>query len=149
MNTSSLIKEIFTDIETGKFEKANALLADDFRAVLLGKEVNRLMYISAYRSLLQGMPDLKIDVQNIRTSDGKVTARLKVCGTNSHAIPALMKGWHEIPATNKRVDGLIADLEIILKDEKIEKIRNAQHTRGFFTSLLENLDTDYKKYRDN
>ena len=63
MNTSSLIKEIFTDIETGKFEKANALLADDFRAVLLGKEVNRLMYISAYRSLLQGMPDLKIDVQ--------------------------------------------------------------------------------------
>ena len=60
-----------------------------------------------------------------------------------------MKGWHEIPATNKRVDGLIADLEIILKDEKIEKIRNAQHTRGFFTSLLENLDTDYKKYRDN
>ena len=149
MNTNILIKEVFTDIETGKFEKANALLADDFRAVLLGKEVNRPMYLSAYRSLLQGMPDLKLEVQNIRVSGGKATARLKVSGTNSHAIPALMKGWHEIPATNKRVDGLIADLEIILKDDKIEEIRNAQHTRGFFAGLLENLDTDYKKFRDN
>ena len=37
MNTNSLINEVFFDIETGKFERANAVLADDFRALLLGK----------------------------------------------------------------------------------------------------------------
>jgi hypothetical protein len=149
MNTNNLIKEIFTDIEAGKFDKANALLADNFRAVLLGKEVNRPIYMSAYRSLLQGMPDLKFDVLSVRSAGGRATATLKLSGTNSRAIPALMKGWHEMPATNTRIDGLITDLEIILKDDKIEEIRNAQHTRGLFASLLENLDMNYKKFRVN
>lgn len=149
MNANILIKEIFTDIESGKFAKANALLADNFRAVLLGKEVNRPIYMSAYRSLLQGIPDLKFNVVNVRSADGRATATIKVSGTNSHAIPSLMKGWHDIPATNKRVEGLIADIEITMKDDKIEEIRNVQHTRGLFASLLENLDMDYKKFREN
>jgi predicted ester cyclase len=145
MKTDNLVNEVFTDIEKGKFEKANALLADDFRAILLGKEVNRPMYLSAYRSLLQGIPDLKLDVQNVKTDGNKVTARLKVSGTNSHAIPALLKGWHEIPATNKKVEGLIMDMDITLKDGKIEEIRSVHNTRGLFIGLLENLGMDYKK----
>ena len=40
MNNNILINEIFTDIEAGKFEKANAILSDNFRRTLLGKEVN-------------------------------------------------------------------------------------------------------------
>jgi hypothetical protein len=55
MNTNELIAEVFTDIESGKFERANNMLADDFRALLLGKEVNRPIYISALRSLRQGI----------------------------------------------------------------------------------------------
>lgn len=149
MNTNSLINEVFTDIETGKFEKANAMLADNFKAKLLGKEVNRPIYISAYRSLLQGIPDLKLNVQHVRTEGGKVMAKLRISGTNSHSIPALMHGWHEIPATNKKIVGLITDLEITLKDDKIEEIRNVKNTRGLFVSLLENLGTDYKKFQAN
>jgi predicted ester cyclase len=149
MNTNNLISEVFTDIETGKFEQANGLLSDNFKGVLLGKEVNRPIYISAYRSLLKGIPDLKFNVQSVRTVGNKVTAKLKVSGTNSHAIPALMKGWHEIPATNKKVNGLIMDLEVTLKDDKIEEIRNTHNTRGLFVSLFENLGMDYKKYQEN
>ena len=75
--------------------------------------------------------------------------KLKVSGTNSHAIPALMKGWHEIPATHKKVDGLTMDLEIILKDDKIEEIRNANNAKGLFVSLLEHLGMDYRKLHEN
>ena len=149
MNTNSLITEVFTDMESGKFERANAILADDFRALLLGKEVNRPIYISAFRSLRQGIPDLKFTIQNVKKDGDKVTAKLKITGTNSHPIPALMKGWLEIPATNKRVDGLMADLEITLKDGKIEEIRNVKNTKGMFVSLLENLGLDYKKLQEN
>ncbi len=149
MNTNNLITEVFTDIETGKFEKASAILSDDFRALVLGKEVNRPIYISAYRSLLRGIPDLKFNVQNMKSDGNKVIAKLKVSGTNSHAIPALMHGGHEIPATNKKVEGLIMDLEITLKDDKIEEIRNAKNSRGLFIGLLEHLGMDYKKFQAN
>jgi predicted ester cyclase len=149
MNTNSLITEVFIDMESGKFEEANAFLADDFRALLMGKEVNRPIYISAFRSLRQGIPDLKFTIQNVKTNGDKVTAKVKITGTNSHAIPALMKGWHEIPATNKKVEGLMADLEITLKNGKIEEIRNVKNTRGMFVSLLENLGLDYKKFQEN
>jgi predicted ester cyclase len=149
MNSNNLISEVFTDIEKGKFERANAFLADDFRAVLLGKEVNRPIYLSAYRSLLQGIPDLKLHVQNVRSQNGKVLTRLKVSGTNSRPIPALMRGWHEIPATNKRVEELTMDLEITMNQDKIREIRNAPDTSGLFFSLLENLGADYTKFRTN
>ena len=94
MNTNELITEVFTDIESGKFEKANAMLADDFRALLLGKEVNRPIYISALRSLRQGIPDLKLTIQHVKANGNTVTAKVKITGTNSHSIPALLKGWH-------------------------------------------------------
>lgn len=149
MNTNNLISEVFTDIESGRFARANRLFADDFRGVLLGKEVNRPIYISAYRSLLQGIPDLKLHVQNVKAEGDKVITRLKVSGTNSHAIPALMKGWREIPATNKRVEDLTMDLVITFKDDKIEGIRNTHYSSGLFASLLENLGADYKKFQAN
>jgi hypothetical protein len=149
MNTKNLISEVFTDIEAGKFEKASSFLADSFRGMLLDKEVSRPIYISAYRALLQGFPDLHFTVQNVRTEGSKVSAQVKVTGTNTHAIPALMRGWQEIPATNKKIDGLILEMEMILLGNKIEDIRSPEHARGLFLGLLEKLGLDYKKYSAN
>ena len=149
MNTKNLISEVITDIEAGKFELASAFLADSFRGVLLGREVNRPIYISAYRSLLKGFPDLHFTVQNVRTEGNKVSAQVKVTGTNSQAIPALMHGWHEIPATNKKIDGLVMELEMTLRGDKIEEIRSSEPGRGLFVGLMEKLGLDYKKYSAN
>jgi hypothetical protein len=149
MDTKHLINEVFTDIETGKFEKASSFLADTFRGILLGKEVNRPIYISAYRSLLKGFPDLHFNIQNVRTEGSKISAQVKVTGTNTQAIPALMHGWREIPATNKKIDGLVMEMEMVLKDNKIEDIRSADHSSGLFVGLLEKLGLDYKKYSAN
>lgn len=149
MNTKQLVTEVFTDIEAGKFEKASGFLTDSFRGVLMGKEVNRPIYISAYRALLKGFPDLHFTVQNVRTNNSKVSVQLKVTGTNSHAIPALMHGWNEIPATNKKIDGLIMEMEMVLKEDKIEGIRSSEHSSGLFLGLLEKLGLDYRKYSAN
>ena len=149
MNTKNLISEVFTDIEAGKFERASSFLADSFRGVLLHKEVSRPIYISAYRALLQGFPDLHFTVQNVRTEGGKVSAQVKVTGTNTHPIPALMRGWREIPATNKRIDGLVMEMEMILLGNKIEDIRSPEENKGLFLGLLEKLGLDYRKYSAN
>jgi predicted ester cyclase len=150
MNTTkNVITEVFTDIEQGKFEQASAILSDNFKSNILGKEVNKLVYISSYRSLMKGFPDLKFDLQNIKTDGSKVTAKLKISGTNSHSIPALLKGWHEIPATNKKIDGLVTDIEVTLQGDKVEEIRNAGSDTGLFIRLLEKLGLDYKKLQEN
>ncbi|HEX3933601.1 MAG TPA: ester cyclase [Puia sp.] len=149
MNPRNLISEIFTDIESGKFEQASSFFADSFRGVVLGREVSRPIYISAYRALLKGFPDLHINIQNIRTEGSKVSVQLKVTGTNSNAIPGLIYGWHAIPATNKTIDGVIAELEMILKDGKIEDIRSPEQTKGLFGGLMNKLGLDYRKYSVN
>jgi len=147
MNNNILINETFIYIEAAKFEKANALLADNFRTTVLGKEVNKLVYISAFRSLLKGFPDLKLNFMSMQSEGAEATAKLKMSGTNSYAIPALVNAWHEIPATHRKIDGLIMDLEITVKDDKIEQIRDANNSKGLFASLLEHLGMDYKKLR--
>ncbi len=149
MNTKNLIDEVFTDIEQGKFEKASSFLADSFRGALLGREVNRPIYISAYRSLLKGFPDLHFIIQNVRTEGGKISAQVKVSGTNTQDIPALMHGWRKIPATNKKIDGLVMEMEMVLKGDKIEDIRSPEENKGIFFGLLEKLGLDYKKYSAN
>jgi|SRR5579863_1998102 len=144
MNYNILIHEIFIDFAAGKFDKANAFLADNFRTTILGKEMNKPAYISAFRCLLQGFPDLKLNFQSMRSEGPKATVKLKMSGTNSHAIPSLLNGWYEIPATHKKIDGLIMDLEITFKHDKIEQIRYANNTKGLFMNLLEHLEMDYK-----
>jgi predicted ester cyclase len=150
MNTNSkVVDEVFTDIETGMFDKASAILSENFKSNILGREVNKSVYLSTYRSLLKGIPDLKFKVEAVKTEDGMVTAKLRVTGTNSQPIPALMNGWHQIPATHKKVDGLVTDLEIRLRNDKIEEIRNAKNGKGLFLSLFDNLGVDYKKMQQN
>lgn len=149
MNSNNLVNEIFMDMENGKFDKANRLLSDNFKSKLLGKEVNKPVYISAYRSLLKGFSDLRLNIKGVKSDGTKATARLEMSGTNSQTIPALMNGWLEIPATHKKIDSLITDLEIILKDDKIEEIRNAGNAKGLFVSLLEQLGMDPKKLHEN
>ena len=149
MNTKNLISEVFTDIEAGKFEQASSFLADSFRGVLLNKEVSRPIYISAYRALLQGFPDLHFKVENVRTEGSKISAQVRVTGTNTHAIPALMRGWQEIPATNKKIDGFVLEMEMTLRGNKIEDIRSPEENKGLFLGLLEKLGLDYRKYSEN
>lgn len=149
MDNYKIINKVFADIENGKFDRANSILSDNFKATILGKEVNKPVYISAYRALLRGFPDLRLHIQQVKVNGNRARAKLKLTGTNSQKIPALMKGWREIPATFKKVDGLMADLEITLNSDQIEEIKNVDHSKGLFAGLIEKLGMDVRKLQEN
>lgn len=149
MNANNLVKEIFTDLELGHFEKASGLLSDNFRSTVLGKEVNRTVYISTYRALLQGIPDMTIKVSEVKASGDKLTAKVLMSGTNDRPIPSLMHGWQQIPATHKKLEGVIADLEFTVDGERIRQIKNRNQKEGMFYKLLESLGVDYQKVQKN
>jgi hypothetical protein len=147
MNVNILIHEVIIDLGSGRFEKANALLADNFRGTILDEDINKTVYISAFRCLLKGFPDLKLNFQGIRADGSRATVKLKMSGTHSRTLAALPDAWDEIPATYKKIDGLIMDLEITFKKNKIEQIKNAKNSNGMFAGLLQHLGQDYKKLR--
>lgn len=149
MNTINVVSEVFIDLQKGHFNRASDLLADDFHANILGQEVNKSMYISTYRSLLQGIPDMRFHVQDVSTEGEKIKVKVLLSGTNNRPIPALMRGWHQIPATHRKVEGLIAGLEVTVKDNKIEQIKSLGNEKGLFVNLLEHLGLDYKKLQEN
>ena len=148
MNTK-VINEVFTEIGAGKFDMAGSKLSDSFSATVLGKKISKTEYLHTYRSLLQGIPDLKLDLKDLKEDGTKVKARLTLSGTHSKSIPALMNGWHEITATGKKIDGLVSDLEITLKDDRIEEIRNVDANKGMLVGLLGKLGLDYTKLQVN
>ena len=149
MNSSTVLNEVFTDLQKGQFTKAGDLLADNFKATVLGKEVNKATYISTYKAILQGIPDMKLHVQDVKTEGDRVTAKVLISGTNSQPIPALMKGWHQIPATHKKVEGLAAGMEFTVHGDKIEQIKSQGNEKGLIVNLLDHLGLDYKKLQEN
>jgi predicted ester cyclase len=149
MNTSNVVNEVFTDLQKGQFNRAGDLLADNFHSTILGKAVDKSGYISTYRAILQGMPDMKFHVQDVRTEGGKITVKVSLSGTNNLPIPALMKGWRQIPATHKKIEGLVAGLEVTLNGDKIEEIKSQGQEKGLFINLLDHLGLDYRKLQEN
>lgn len=148
MNTK-VLNEVFNDLEVGKFDIAEKKLSDNFCAEILGRKLNKTEYLHAYRSLLMGIPDLKLNLKDIKSEGNKVKAKLAVSGTNSRPIPAVLNGWKDISATNKTLDGFVSDLEIIMKDDRIVEIRNIDNHKGMFVGLIGKLGLDYTKYQSN
>lgn len=145
----TIINDVFQALQEGKIQEAGECLAEDFTATLAGKKVNKTQYLQTYESLHQGIPDLKLDVADVKEQDSKLNARLAVSGTNTKPIPSIMHGWQDIKATGKRVDGFESDLEIIMKGDKIAEIRSVEANKGWLAGLLSKLGLDYTQYQTN
>lgn len=148
MNTK-VINEVFNALEAGKFEIAGNNLSDNFSTMLMEKKINKPQYLETYRSLLQGIPDLKLNIQDVTAVGGNVKAKLVLSGTHSKPIPAMKNAWLEVKPTGKKIDGLVSDLEIVMKDDRIEEIRNVGQNKGMMTGLLNKLGLDYTQFQVN
>lgn len=148
MNTK-IINEVFNSLETGKFDVAGTKMSENFCTTLAGNKVNKTEYLHAYKSILQGIPNLKLDLKDVRTEGPIVKARLTISGTHVRPFPAIMNGWQDIAATGRTIDGLVSDIEIVLKNDKIEEIRNADVNKGMVVDLLGKLGLDYHKFQSN
>jgi len=149
MTNTKIINEVFHALETGKFEMAGSKMSDNFSATLLNKKVNKSEYLHTYRSLLQGIPDLKLKLQDLTPVGDNVKVRLTLSGTHSSAIPSVMNGWKDITTTGKKIDGLTSDLEIVMKGDKIAEIRNVDATKGLLSGVLTQLGLDYSGVQVN
>ncbi len=148
MNTK-IINEVFNSLEIGKFDLAERKMSDSFSTTLVGNKVNKTEYLYAYKSLLQGIPDLKLNLKDVRLEGPVVKARLALSGTHVRPFPAIMDGWQDIAATGKSIDGYVSDIEIVLKNDKIEEIRNVDANKGMIVGLLGKLGLDYHKFQSN
>ena len=57
--------------------------------------------------------------------------------------------WNEITPTGKKIDGLIYDLAITLKNDRIEEVRTVDTNKGMMVGLLNKLGLDYSKFQAN
>lgn len=148
MNTK-IINEVFNSLESGKLDMAEKKMSQNFSSTLVGNKINKTEYLHTYKSLKQGIPDLKLDVRDVRTEGPVVKARVALSGTHIRPFPALMDGWRDIAATGKSLDGYFSDIEIVLKNDKIEEIRSVDVNKGMIVGLLGKLGLDYQKFQSN
>ena len=148
MNTK-VINEVFNNLEQGKFDMAGNKISDNFSTTLMGKKLDKSQYLETYRLLLQGIPDLKLELKDVKQEGDNIKAKLVLSGTQSKMIPAMKNTWNEITPTGKKIDGLIYDLAITLKNDRIEEVRTVDTNKGMMVGLLNKLGLDYSKFQAN
>ncbi len=144
-----LINDVFNDMETGRFEKAGKNISDDFSTTLIGKKVNKEAYLHSYQALLQGIPDLKLKVQDVSWEGTHGKAKLLISGTHTKLIPPVMEGFKSIEPTGKKLDGLATDIEIKVEGDKIQTIYYVDANQGVLAGLLNRLGMDYTGFQQN
>ena len=75
MNTK-VINEVFNNLEQGKFDMAGNKISDNFSTTLMGKKLDKSQYLETYRLLLQGIPDLKLELKDVKQEGDNVKAKL-------------------------------------------------------------------------
>lgn len=144
-----VIMDVFKAIEKDKFDEAHECLDGKFTSVILEKKVSRDEYLDIYRRIKEGMPDAKFEIIDL-TSDGETfKAKLKIKGTHTQTMPALKKGWKNMKKTGKKVNKIVASVEIVLRSDKIMEIRNLNPGKGIAAGLLDELNLLPKSYMNN
>lgn len=144
-----VIQELFDAIEKENIQDAQNCLAGNFSSVVLKKSVQGKEFLEVYRRIKEGMPDAKFKIVDLTTDGESFKASVKITGTHSKTIPALMKGWRPMKATRKKVNNVSTSVEIILRGKQIIEIRNLDEKRGVIAGLLDKLDLLPKNYSKN
>ncbi len=144
-----VILEVFDAIEKEKFEKAEDCLADNFSSTILKKEVKKEEFLDMYRRIKEGIPDAKFEILDLTSDGDSFKAKIKIKGTHTHEIPSLMKGWKKMKPTGKKINKIIASVEIILRGDRIIEIRNLKEDKGVISGILGELDLLPKNYSAN
>jgi len=136
-----LVKDVFTNLSKGNAEMVESNFSEDFRATVLSNPVDKKQYIMAFKSLKKGIPDLEINVADVKEEGNTVHAWLNLTGTHSGEIPALIPGIKQLTPSGKRVKAENVEVEISLKDDRIREIRSVQTGKGVFNELYTQLRT--------
>jgi len=144
-----VILNVFDAIDKKKFDEAHNCLDEKFSSIVLKQKVSADEYLEVYRRIKEGMPDAKFSIIDLSSDGETFKAKVKICGTHSHTIPSLRKGWKMMKSTGKKVNKIITSVEIVLRGDRIIEIRNMDTNRGVVAGLLEELKLLPKSYAVN
>lgn len=144
-----VIHEVFKALEKENMEVAKECLDGKFKTYVLNEEVTAHQYLDAYRRIKEGMPDAKFEIIDLTTDGETFKAKLRIRGTHTKTIPSMKKGWKNLKPTGKKVNKIVAYLEIVLRSNRIMEIRNLKNGRGVVAGLLDELNLLPKSYSNN
>lgn len=140
MNDSKkIVTDVFTSLSNGNVAQAEMNLSDDFRTTVMNKPVDKKGYINAISTLKQGIPDLQINLHDIEEKGDKVHAFVNLRGTHSKEIPSAIPGFKALTPSGKQLKAHDVEVEISLKDHKIQEIKSVQSGNEIFNDLYAQL----------
>ncbi len=131
MRKSELVKSLFTAIEQSKFDQAANCVNEDFTFNgPFPKPIKKKEWLTLYKNLMAGIPDLKFNLNNLTESGNVVNGSVQLSGTHTQELPPLLPGTPSVPATNKKIQLPKENVAFTFKNEKIsimtvEKISTA------------------------
>jgi len=134
-----VVTDVFTSLAKGNAEQAEKQFADDFKTTVMNMPVDKRQYISAFKSLRQGIPDLQINLHDVEAKGDKVHAFLNLSGTHSAEIPSDVPGFKKMTPSGKKIHADDVELEISMMDDRIKEIRSVNTGKGVFNQIFTQL----------
>jgi hypothetical protein len=120
MNTKETVQTLMDAIQTGEFDKAKSLFADDFKfSGPVPEPISGQAWIGMSVSLKNAFPDLdyQFKVESVDGDTANISAELKGTHTGDFDLTAMNMGV--IPATGKSFHAAHENGKAILRDGKI------------------------------
>jgi predicted ester cyclase len=123
MNAIDLVKAGLAAVEANQASKFADLLADDM--VFAGpvpEPVGKQAFVGLQMALVKAMPDWKFNATDFKQMGDKVTAMLRITGTQTGELSLPMPGLPKVPPTGKHVS-LDAQLTTFtVKNDKLTRV---------------------------
>lgn len=140
-DSKKLVTDVFSSLAKGNAEQVESVLADDFKSTVMSNTVDKSQYISAFKTLRKGIPDLQISVHDLEATGNTVHARLDFTGTHSGELASILPGFKQLSPSGKKVHAENVEVDITLKDDKIREIKNIGNGKGIFREVYSQLTT--------
>lgn len=130
MNKREIVQSLMDSIQTGNFESARTMLADNF--VFSGpvpEPINAEAWLGMSVNMKTAFPDLDYRFKVIGTDGDVVRSTTQLSGTHSGSLDLTNMHMGVIPATNKAFSAKTEKTRITVKGDKITSWA-VEHTEG-------------------
>jgi predicted ester cyclase len=141
-----VIQEAINVILQGEEHELSDVFSNSFNTTVLKKEVGLKKYVEIFKKLQEAIPDLKVEVEDLIMDGDIFKAKLKVTGTHKNEMKSLKRGWHNMKATDTKINKVVSSIEVSLKGNKVDEIKHIDENNGFVSGLLRELDLLPKSY---
>jgi predicted ester cyclase len=140
MNTIEVVKAGLAATEAGQFNKYAELLSDDM--VFTGpvpQPIGKKEFIGLQSALVKAMPDWKFNATDFKEMGDRVTAMIRITGTQTGELSLPMPGLPKLPPTKKHVSIPAQLTTFVVKNGKIARIETDADPNAGVPGILSQL----------